>query len=318
VLRIDNLPSPSLEVRDLRVVLAVASAGSTAQAASLLHLTQPAVSRALLAVEEKLGTQLFDRTPRGLVLNTAGERLVGAGARVLGELRELERLVRAPSAPPAKLRIVCECYTAYHWLPSTLGRLRETLPGLTIELAVEHAADPVAALVDERVDAALLTASRIPQGEPLEEKRLFSDEVVFVLAPTHPLAPKQALTRTDLLAHTLLAGRVPAPDARWFMQRVLGRDARRMRLEQLPLTEAIIDMARAGMGVAVLSEWIAQPHLGRGDLVVKRLASGPLRRPWRLAWRRDVRESALRLHGVLADTAPSRASAGGVRAAAVR
>src|SRR6478752_2164822 len=123
-------PSPRLDIRDLRVVLALASSGTTAQAATVLHLTQPAVSRALLAVEDKLGARLFDRTPRGLVPTAAGERLISGATPLLVELGDLERRVRTPVAPPMHLRLVCECYTAYHWLPSTLMNLRKSLPSL--------------------------------------------------------------------------------------------------------------------------------------------------------------------------------------------
>jgi LysR family transcriptional regulator for metE and metH len=58
------------------------------------------------------------------------------------------------------------------------------------------------------------------------------------------------------------------------------------------------------MGIGVLSEWVAEPHLKRGDLVARRLASGPLRRPWRLIWRKEVEASALRLWRVLEKAAP--------------
>jgi len=144
---IAGLPSPNLDTLDLRLVLALASAGTTAGAAGLLHLSQPAVSRALLAAEERLGVALFDRTSRGLAPTPAGERLVAAAARLLVELGEVERELRAPPARAVRLRVVCECYTAYHWLPAALQTMRKTLPGLEIALAVQHTADSVAALV---------------------------------------------------------------------------------------------------------------------------------------------------------------------------
>src|SRR5689334_23051622 len=109
-------PLPRLEIRDLRLVLALASSGTTAQAGATLHLTQPAVSRALLAAEDRLGTKLFERTPRGLVPTEAGQRLVEGAAAVLVGLGDLEQRVREPLAQPMQLRLVCECYTAYHWL----------------------------------------------------------------------------------------------------------------------------------------------------------------------------------------------------------
>ncbi|NRD50882.1 LysR family transcriptional regulator [Corallococcus exiguus] len=297
------LPSPRLDVRDLRVVLALASAGTTARAAAALHLTQPAVSRALLAAEERLGTRLFDRTPRGLVPTPAGQELVAGATRILVELGDLEHRVRAPVAPSIRLRLVCECYTAYHWLPSALVTLRKSLPGLHLSLAVEHTQDPVPALVAGELDVALLTTSTVPRAG-LETRPLFSDEIIFVVAASHPLASRRALTREDLREHTILTGQTPAAESQWFMTQVFGRERPRLRVERLPLTEAILDVARAGLGVAVLSEWISTPHLGKGDLVVKRLASGPLRRPWRMAWRKETGDSALRLLAALESTVP--------------
>lgn len=302
------LPSPELDVRDLRVVLALASAKSTARASAVLHLTQPAVSRALVAIEEKLGTKLFERTSRGLVPTEAGQRLVADGSRLLIELGDLERRVRSGPAAPQRLRIVCECYTAYHWLPTVLVRLRERLPALEVSLAVEHTTAPVAALENGKIDVALLTSSPVPPG-PLGERPLFSDEVVFVVSTTHPLAARKHLTIADLKSATLLTSRTPDEESRWFMRSVFGRAKPRLRFERFPLTEAILDVARAGMGIAVLSEWIAAPHLGRGDLVAKRLEAGPLCRPWRFAWRRDVEATALRLLAALELAAPRSALA---------
>ncbi len=300
---IPEAPAPQLDVRDLRLVLALSSAGSTARAASLLHLTQPAVSRALLAVEDKLEARLFERNARGLQLTAAGHTLVAGAERVLTALIDLEHRVRTPPSAPQKLRIVCECYTAYHWLPSALRQLRETLPDFDVTIAVDHTEAPVEALAAGEIDVALLTTAVVPRG-PLRERPLFSDEVVFVMAVDHPLASKKTLTPADLRTSTLLTSRVPAGEAHWFASAVFGRSRPKLKVERLPLTEAILDVARAGVGVAVMSEWIAGPHLGKGDLLTKRLASGPLRRPWRLAYRSELEPAALRLLSVLEDAPP--------------
>jgi LysR family transcriptional regulator, regulator for metE and metH len=299
---IGTLPAPRLEIRDLRVVLALASAGTTARAAEVLHLTQPAVSRALLSAEDRLGARLFDRTTRGLVPTAAGAQLISGATRLLAELDDLELRVRTPAAIPPRLRLVCECYTAYHWLPTALLRLRELLPDLDIALAVEHTREPVAALAAGKIDIALLTTAPVPP--PLAERALFADEIVFAMSPTHRLAARKLLGAADLRSTTLLTSPVPLDEQRWFMTRVFGRARPKLRLERFPLTEAIIDVARAGMGVAILSEWIAAPHLGRGDLIAKRLTSGPLHRPWRLAWRPDVAAAVPRLCAALEHTVP--------------
>lgn len=126
----------------------------------------------------------------------------------------------------------------------------------------------MAALRRGHADVALLTTVRVAHSA-LREEALFSDEVVFLLARTHPLAARAALTRADLLAHPLLGStQTPSAGTRWFLRCVFGVSPRaRPRFERLPLTAAILDMARAGMGIAVMSAWIAGPHLQSGELV---------------------------------------------------
>lgn len=296
------LPSPKLEVRDLRVVLALAADRTTARAADTLHLTQPAVSRALLSIEDRLATRLFERSSRGLTITSAGERLVTEARRLLLELTDLERRVSAPLQPPTRLRIVCQCYTAYHWVPSALAVLRRSLPDLELELSLEHTNDPVPGLLSGELDVALITTA--DTSPPLEEAPLFSDEVVFVMSPQHPLAARTVLTRKDLKSTRLLSSQSPAKEALWFMTKVFGRERVSLDIVRLPLTEAVLDMTRAGMGVGILSEWMLTPHKDRGDLTIRRLSSGPLQRPWRLAWRREVRGPARRLLAALQATVP--------------
>lgn len=292
-----------MEIRDLQVVLALAREGTTARASEVLHLTQPAVSRALASVEAKLDVRLFDRGPRGMSPTEACDRLVEGAPRVLAELVDLERRVATP-VPAVRVRLVCQCYTAYHWLPSVLLGLRRGLPGLHVTLAVDHTTDPVGALEAGDIDIALLTTGE-PSHSGVAQASLFEDEIVFVVSDTHRLAKRRALTREDLAEETLVTSPTPAAESRWFMKRAFGRKKMKLQFERFPLTEAIIDVTRAGLGVAILSEWIASPHVERGGLVVKRLASGALRRPWRIAWRREHAAAAERLRSALAATVPS-------------
>lgn len=297
-----------LDVPDLELVIALAETGSTVRASSVLHLTQSAVSRGLLAVEEKLGTRLFERKARGLELTAAGRRLVGAAGGVLARLVELEEEVRTGVAGETPLRVVCECYTAYRWLPGTLAQLRP-LFGPELTVALEHTEAPVRALLARDVDVALLTTSKVPAG--LVEEPLFSDEIVFVVSPTHPLAREDAIGPHDLTRHPLIASTAtPVPEQQWFERQVFGRA--RPRLERLlfPLTEAVIDAARAGMGVAAMSEWVARSYVASGDLVARPLRKKRLHRPWRIAYRREVAAGAKKLATALAGAPPRLFAAG--------
>jgi LysR family transcriptional regulator for metE and metH len=301
-----HAPRPRLDVRDLEVVLALASEGSTKSAAHALHLTQSATSRALLLVEEKLGVRVFERSHRGLTPTDAGGRLIRGAAPLLAQLVALEDEATRRQAPPERVRIVCECYTAYRWMPSALAKLRAVFPRLELRLDIDHTREPATALARGDVDIALLTTSRT-QG-PIREEPLFSDEIVFVVARSHPLAQRAALTAGDLRANVLITSPAPAAETSWFLKSVFGRKVPALDFMTFPLTEAVMDAARAGMGVAIMSEWIASTYLGDDAIVVKRFAGRPLMRPWRIAYRKDAALAAKKLRGLLGTQAPRAAA----------
>ena len=127
-----------------------------------------------------------------------------------------------------------------------------------------------------------------------------------MVAATHPLARKSTLAPKDLRDFPLIASSNAArAESRGLFARIFGPVTPKLQIIRLPLTDAIVDMARAGMGIAVLSEWVASGYLAAGDLVVKRLASGPVLRPWRIAYRREVEHAAELLAAAL-DGAPPR------------
>jgi LysR family transcriptional regulator for metE and metH len=305
----NNIPLPAssrLETRDLRLVLALATARTTAAAAKALHLTQPAVSRALASLEQRLDVSLFGRTSRGLEPTRAGHTLLANAPRLLQDLNALEAQLRNNAAPQQHLRLVCECSTAYHWMPSVLQTLKGTLADIELTIALECTGDPLGALQAGELDVALITAVPPPRSRSIGVKPLFSDEIVFILSVSHPLASRASLTRNDLQEETLFVTHAPSHEMPWFPKSVLAgqRGDRALSFQEVPLTEAVVDFARAGMGIGVLSEWVVEPHLRRREVLARRLASGPILRPWRLVWRKEVEDAALQLFEALEKSQP--------------
>ena len=213
----------------------------------------------------------------------AGALVLEAAPGMLSELAALERRVRQPSPSPRKVRLVAECHMAYPWLTRVVLRLRRAAPSIRLEMPLQHSTSARQALLDGDLDAALLT-SRSPPGIPSRE--MFEDEMVFVVSETHPLAARGSLRPRDVAKGPLLVPSNRGADA-WFVRQVFGSRRPRVHLERLAVTEAIVELARAGLGIAVLSEWITAPYLaqpGHG-LTTLRLTKGPLRRRWRLAYR---------------------------------
>jgi LysR family transcriptional regulator for metE and metH len=125
------------------------------------------------------------------------------------------------------------------------------------------------------------------------------------MARTHPLAGRPAITGQDLRAHTIITSPTPPAETAWFVKRLFGRKTPpEIDVLSFPLTEAVMDAARAGMGVAIMSEWIASSYLTDDAVVVKRFSGRPLRRPWRIAYRRGAATTAKKLRGLLETQAP--------------
>ncbi|MEL6546902.1 MAG: LysR family transcriptional regulator [Myxococcota bacterium] len=280
-------PAPQLEVRDLRLVLALAETGTTARAGELLDLAQPSVSRALLALEGRLGLELFSRTPRGLVPTGATEKILAAAPTLLAELHGLESALRE-DAQPKRLKIVSECYAAYHWVPSAIATLRDNgFAHAGLSLALEHTRTALQAVKCGDVDVALLT-SPIRSDESVAVEELFEDEILFLVGRTHPLGERATLTPQDLLDHPLFVARSTPQEDEWFMRSIFGRSRPRLDVTIVPMTEALVDLARAGLGIVAITEWAAIQSLPADELTLLRLRSGPLRRRWRLAWQRKI------------------------------
>src|SRR5437868_14263834 len=106
-----------LEVRDLRLVDAIAAAASVTRASRRLNVTQPALSKHLRALEERFGAPLFNRGAR-LEPTALGTQVLGHARSVLERLDAAEaELAQTGEAPRRIVRVGTDCYTGYHWMP---------------------------------------------------------------------------------------------------------------------------------------------------------------------------------------------------------
>ena len=275
-----------LEIRHLLLVQAVAESGSLTAAGSSLHLTQSALSHQLLDLERRLGTKLFHRVSKRMRLTPAGERVLASAERVLGELTRAEEDVRLlASERRGLLRISVECYTGYHWLPELLQRFRRKHAGVDVRIDANATPRVVDALREGTIDLALVSS-------PIDDTRirttpLFEDEIVAIMAADHPLARREFVTASDLAGETMLT--YPA-----FEKSSVSRDVfapagiQPKAAMQIQLTEAAVELARGGIGVATLPRWSVAPQLAAGAIAAVRITRRGLVRHWKAAVLRDA------------------------------
>jgi LysR family transcriptional regulator for metE and metH len=274
-----------LEVRHLKLVREVSAAGSLTRAGAALHLTQSALSHQLRDIESRLGTALFLRVGKRMVLTPAGERLLRSADEVLAAIERTEEAIRNLSGDRrGVLRLTTECYTCYHWLPSLMKRYRQSHPQVDIRIDVAATSDPITSLVEGRLDLAIVS-------DPIRDRRvvgkpLFDDELVVVLEPHHPLAAKPFLQPEDFAQETLLTYS-PKEESNIY-QRVLLPAGVMPVVQQVQITEAMIELVKAGLGVAVLARWAVDPYVKSGALRAVRLTRLGYRRTWSAAVLKDM------------------------------
>jgi LysR family transcriptional regulator for metE and metH len=269
-----------LDLRHLRLVAAVAESGGQTRAARRLNLTQSALSHQLRELESRIGAPLFIRASRRMVLTALGERVLTSARRVLHEVETLERdLAAAESTGGAGVvRLATECYTCYHWLPGVVTAFRAEWPTVDVRIIAEATANPVRALLDGALDLAIVAGD-------VDERRLgctslFEDEQVVVVAPNHPFASKAFVEPEELEQEHLILYTTHSSDNSVLREVLRPAGVEPRSLTRVQLTEAIVELVKAGLGISVLARWAIAPQLRDGSLVGVPLTRRGFHRRW--------------------------------------
>ena len=270
--------NPKLEVRHLKLLVTVAEEGSVTEAGKRLHLTQSSLSHQLRDAEEKLGTALFLRLGRKMVLTPAGERLIACARRILDELSLTEGQIEGLNGGTrGEIRLSTECYTCYHWLPPVLHKFHAKFSKVEVNIVASATSDPAAALLEGKLDVAIVSTP--PGNKSLRATPMFEDELVLVMAPKHRLASANPVRPKDLETETILI--YPPREESTLINKLLkpaGVEAQ--RVIEVPLTEAIVELAGAGTGIGFLARWAVAPAVEAGKVAIRPLSGRGFRRQW--------------------------------------
>ncbi|WP_405999075.1 LysR family transcriptional regulator [Streptomyces sp. NBC_00829] len=244
-----------IEARHLRVLRAVAAAGSFSAAARRLGCTQPAVSQQMKALETSAGTPLLVRAGREMRLTQAGEVLVRHAAAILTGLTAAEEEIAAIAGLRAgRVRLVSFPSGSSTLVPSALAALRAAHPGTRVSLVEAEPPRSVEMLREGDCDVALAFRydGATAEWDDLIVRPLLTDRLVGLVPEGHRLAGADAITIADLAAEPWIAG---CPRCRRQLVEMCERAGFTPRIDfATDDTPAVIGLVGAGLGVAVLPE----------------------------------------------------------------
>ncbi len=283
----------TLNLHRLRVFHAVARRESYSRAAEDLHISQPAVSKHVLDLEEELGIKLFHRLGRRIVLTEAGrlmteyaERifvLADEARRALEELQGLER---------GRLHLGASSTPGNYLLPRALAAFRNRYPRLETSLDIMASHDVVDRVVRQELDLGFVGATF---AADLHVQPYLEDELVLILRPGHPLAsvrtiPREALEKETFILRDIASGTRTVADAE-----IKARGITIRRMLELRSVEAVKQAVAEGLGISFISRYAVAMEVRHKVLAVAADPRLRFRRPLVMISRKDTRLSAAAL-----------------------
>lgn len=254
-----------MDLINLELLVETVRSGSFAAVARQRDLDPSSVSRAIASLEEEVGVRLLQRTTRRLSLTEAGELYLRRVEPLVQELsRAREEAIGASESPSGTLRLTCSVAFGQTCLVPLLAEFREAYPDLKLDLLMT---DENLDLIEQRIDLAIRLAPS-PGGDVIGSK-LMATRYRVVATPNY-LRTQGTLSKPDeLKSRSCLLFTFPDFRSRW-----LFRD-RKGEVQEVPVNGdiamsnalALRQGALAGLGPALLADWLIERELADGRLV---------------------------------------------------
>ncbi len=248
-----------IEIRHFQLIKMISEAGSMTKASEKLFLTQPTLSHQLKEIESKLGASLFLRVNKKLILTEEGKKIIEAAHEILPRIVQIENDIKGIRSKVKRIRLTTQCYTCYHWLPSIMKKFQSEFPTTEIDIVTEAMNDPLDYLLKAEIDLAITNNHKRQAG--IKYEKLFSDEQVAVVPIKHPLAARPYLRPSDFKHESLIIYKEDIKKDYFARNVLIPRAIPIGRVTKMQLTEARVELVKAGMGLTVLSKWLVKPFV---------------------------------------------------------
>jgi DNA-binding transcriptional LysR family regulator len=266
-----------MDLRQLEIIRAIADSGSFTAAGEKLHVSQSAISRQILLLEEELGEAVFHRIGRRIRITPAGESLLQLSHRVFQDLQDTVTAISdKQESLRGTMRLVGGMTVCLYVFPALLAEVRRIHPHLDLKITVGSAERSIAMLRSGAGDLGLLTL-------PVEATDLISvpvlqEELLLVTYPTHPLAKKRQVQSSDLNKQPFILFETGS-----ITRRLVEEFFTRERIEaqivmETENVEIIKAMVRNGLGISIIPWQAAADDVKSRQLYCSRIAGHSLQR----------------------------------------
>ncbi len=257
-----------MNFRQLELFIAISDTGSFSRGAEAVLLTQSTVSQHMAALENELGTELFDRLGRGVVLTAGGEKFLVHARRILAE-RDILRQSMASfqGLENTLLKIGASNIPANYLIPPVLPALKQKHPGITITMLTGDSREMIAFL--EKAEIELAVVGSCLSTKKVEFFPLVADSLVLIVGSNHRWANRDSLSLAELISEPFVVREEGSGSGQALYDALSHRGLNPAELTvgaRLGSNEAVLQAVAEGFGCAFVSELSVSRNLGAGEL----------------------------------------------------
>jgi len=283
-----------LTLAQLRTFLSAAHHMSFSRAAEELHLTQPAVSAQIVALETALKARLFDRSGRKLALTDAGRIAATAAEDILRRIDRFESDLADLLTPGAgSLKIGASHVVGIYLLPAILADFRVRYPDADLVVRVDTRHKIVEMVLRNELDLAVIGEGAPVQDERLATKPIARDSLVLIAPPHHPLADAGVITPETLAELPFVSPARDSASAETVFELLRAAGVALRPVIEMGNVGAVKRAVESGLGVSIISRLAVERELRTGSLVSLTIAGVPMERDLLLCWHHERRFSNL-------------------------
>jgi DNA-binding transcriptional LysR family regulator len=262
----------NVTLRQIRYFLAAAETGQFSMAATREHVSQSAITNAVLSLEEELGARLFDRLPQGVRLTAEGDDFLFRARHIIESVRDAMHKPRLRAhGLTGTVRIAASYTLLGYFLPELLARFRSSYPNVVIDLHDLDRASIEDAVLEGTVDLGIVILSNVQKLNRFDHATLIRSRRQLWVAPNHPLAVVEAPSLKDIAEHPYILLTADEGErsalAYWKANRVKPSIA-----FKTSSIEALRGLVAHGFGVTILSDMVFRPWSLEG----KRIETRPI------------------------------------------
>jgi DNA-binding transcriptional LysR family regulator len=263
-----------MDIQELEAFWWIAKTGSFNRAAERLYLTQPSVTARIQALEKELGQPLFERKPRGVRLTDAGKVLLPHAERVLQDIRKARQAVTdLGAATGGTLMVGSALTTSTYTLPEVLAKFKLAYPAVEVAVRTGRSQQIQQLVLDDEVPVGFVHSPIVAHPE-IEAVPLYTESIVLVMHPGHPLAGKSEVTPEQLASEPFITS--DRASGYWSLveQFWAGAGIAPNVTMELDSIEATKRMVMCGLGLALLPRSTVEGELHTKQLVAVPMAGG--------------------------------------------